>query len=321
MALMYAQRSRKARKIHLFTSKKLKRLYLQPAKARDIRKMAQVADISLEVGKQVTKGNFIRQTQSICPDCNRILPALVFERDNKVFMTKTCPEHGETEELYFGSYAMYSRFSRYWTDGKGTHAANVPMDVCSCPANCGLCSNHLSHTGLSNIIITNRCDLTCWYCFFYVKKGLEGSYVYEPTLDQIREMARTLKSERPVAGNSVQITGGEPAIRGELTTINRVIKEEGGDHIPLNTKRTHLSLNPGLAKRPKDAGASNLYMSFDGVSPKTNPKNHWEAPYAIEACRRAGPGGVLGPTGEKAVNEHQLGGVVRYGEQNLQGVE
>ena len=165
--------------------------------------MAQVADISLEVGKQVTKGNFIRQTQSICPDCNRILPALVFERDNKVFMTKTCPEHGETEELYFGSYAMYSRFSRYWTDGKGTHAANVPMDVCSCPANCGLCSNHLSHTGLSNIIITNRCDLTCWYCFFYVKKGLEGSYVYEPTLDQIREMARTLKSERPVAGNSV----------------------------------------------------------------------------------------------------------------------
>ena len=56
-----------------------------------------------------------------------------------------------------------------------------PMDVCSCPANCGLCSNHLSHTGLSNIIVTNRCDLTCWYCFFYVKKGLEGAYVYEPT--------------------------------------------------------------------------------------------------------------------------------------------
>ena len=84
----------------------------------------------------------------------------------------------------------------------------MPLDLCSCPANCGLCSSHLSHTALSNITVTNRCDLTCWYCFFYVKKGLEGAYVYEPTLDQIREMGRSLKAERPVAGNSVQITGG-----------------------------------------------------------------------------------------------------------------
>src|SRR5271169_7227164 len=135
--------------------------------------MAQIADIALELRKEVTKGKFIRQTQSICPECNKILPAIIFEREGKVFMTKTCPQHGETEELYFGSYEMFAKFSRYWKDGKGTHAPNVPMDVCSCPANCGLCSNHLSHTGLSNIIITNRCDLTCWYCFFYVKKGLE----------------------------------------------------------------------------------------------------------------------------------------------------
>ncbi len=178
--------------------------------------MAQISDISLDLKRETVKGNFIRQTQSICPECNKILPAIVFEREGKVFMTKTCPQHGETEELYFGSYEMFARFSRYWKDGKGTHAPNVPMDTCSCPANCGLCSNHLSHTGLSNIIITNRCDLTCWYCFFYVKKGLEGAYVYEPSLDQIREMGRTLKAERPVPGNSVQITGGEPTIRDDM---------------------------------------------------------------------------------------------------------
>ena len=162
---------------------------------------------------------------------------------------------------------MYSNFSRYWKDGKGTHAANVPMDVCSCPANSGLCSNHLSHTGLSNIIVTNRCDLTCWYCFFYVKKGLEGAYVYEPTLDQIREMGRSLKAERPVAGNSVQITGGEPTIREDLPTIIKILKEEGVDHIQLNTNGFNLALNPGMAKRLKDAGVSILYMSFDGVAP------------------------------------------------------
>ncbi len=282
--------------------------------------MAQIADISLELKKQVTKGNFIRQTQSICPDCNRILPALVFERDNKVWMTKTCPEHGEVEELYFGSYEMYTKFSRYWKDGKGTHAANVPMDVCSCPANCGLCSNHLSHTGLSNIIVTNRCDLTCWYCFFYVKKGLEGAYVYEPTLDQVREMARSLKAERPVAGNSVQITGGEPTIRQELPEIIKIMKEEGVDHIQLNTNGINLALDPTMAKRLKDAGVSNLYMSFDGTSPRTNPKNHWEAPYAIDACRKAGLGVVLVPTVIRSINDHELGSIIKFGEQNLDTV-
>src|SRR2546422_401366 len=130
--------------------------------------------------EQRQTGHFIRRTQSICPECNRILPSTVFEREGKVFMSKTCPEHGETEELYFGSYDMYQKFATYWSEGKGTHAPNVPIDSCACPANCGLCSNHLSHTGLANIIVTNRCDLTCWYCFFYVKKGLEGAYVYEP---------------------------------------------------------------------------------------------------------------------------------------------
>jgi 7,8-dihydro-6-hydroxymethylpterin dimethyltransferase len=282
--------------------------------------LAQIADVSLELKKEVSKGNFIRQTQSICPDCNRILPAIVFERENKVWMTKTCPEHGETEELYFGSYEMYSKFSRYWKDGKGTHAANVPMDVCSCPANCGLCSNHLSHTGLSNIIVTNRCDLTCWYCFFYVKKGLEGAYVYEPTLDQIREMGRSLKAERPVAGNSVQITGGEPTIREDLPTIIRILKEEGVDHIQLNTNGINLALNPGLAKRLKDAGVSNLYMSFDGTTPRTNPKNHWEAPYAIDACRKVGLGVVLVPTVIKSINDHELGDIIRFGWKNIDTV-
>ncbi len=271
--------------------------------------------------KEAPKGiNLIRKTQSICPECNRILPAFVFERDHKVFMTKTCPEHGETEELYFGDYDMYMQFSTYLSDGKGTHAPNVKIENCQCPANCGLCSNHLSHTGLSNIIVTNRCYLTCWYCFFYVKKGLEGAYVYEPTQDQITMMARALKAERPVPGNSVQITGGEPTLRDDLPEIIKIIKREGVDHIQLNTNGINIALHPELAKIYKDAGVSNLYMSFDGVTAKTNPKNHWEAPYAIDACRKAHLGVVLVPTVIKSINDHELGGIIDFAKTNIDTV-
>jgi 7,8-dihydro-6-hydroxymethylpterin dimethyltransferase len=282
--------------------------------------LARTADVDLQQEKQAARSNLIRQTQSICPDCNRVLPALIFERDGKVYLTKTCPEHGAVEELYYGSYEMYMRFSRYWKDGRRIEAPNVPLDICSCPANCGLCTDHLSHTALSNIDVTNRCDLSCWYCFFYVKKGIEGAYVYEPTLNQVREMARSLKAERPVAGNSVQITGGEPTLREDLPEIVRILKEEGVDHIQLNTNGINLALNPGLAKALKEAGVSNLYMSFDGVTPRSNPKNHWEAPYAIEACRRAGIGVVLVPCVIRSVNDGELGEIIRFGERNIDAV-
>ena len=83
--------------------------------------------ISNQSTKSLSKKSTIRFTQSICPDCNMILDAEVFERDDQVFMSKTCPTHGECEELYFGSYDMYKKFSTYWVDGKGAHAPNVMM--------------------------------------------------------------------------------------------------------------------------------------------------------------------------------------------------
>ena len=265
------------------------------------------------VGKKAT----IRFTQSICPDCNMILDAEVFERDGKVFMTKTCPTHGECEELYFGSYEMYKKFSTYWMDGKGAHAPNVMIDKCSCPNNCGLCSNHLSHSGLANMIVTNRCDLTCWYCFFYVKKGLEGAYMYEPSLDQVRAMMKTLRAERPIPGNSMQITGGEPMLREDIVDVIKIMKEEGVDHIQMNTNGIRFALDPEAMREVRLAGVNNLYLSFDGVTARTNPKNHWEVPYALESARKTGTTVVFVPTVIKSINDHELGGIIRYAQKNL----
>ena len=67
------------------------------------------------------------ETASICPECNRTIPALVFERDEKIWLTKTCPEHGICEELYFGSARMFKKFAKYFHDGKGIDNPNVPL--------------------------------------------------------------------------------------------------------------------------------------------------------------------------------------------------
>ncbi|MDP7982078.1 MAG: radical SAM protein [Conexivisphaerales archaeon] len=259
---------------------------------------------------------YVRSTLSVCPYCSRLLPAAIVARDNKVYIRKRCPEHGEIEEVYWSDYEMYRRFLRYWHDGKGTAAPTFPLQGENvCTQNCGLCPYHINHTALANIVVTNRCDLTCWYCFFYARRD-KGGFVYEPSLDQIVYMVRTLRAEKPVPGNSVQITGGEPTLRDDLPDIIRAIKSEGIDHIQLNTNGIRIAQHPELCRTYREAGVSNLYLSFDGVTPRTNSKNHWEVPYVLDACRGANLGVVLVPTVIRGHNDHELGAIVRYAQRN-----
>ncbi|MEM3383387.1 MAG: radical SAM protein [Nitrososphaerales archaeon] len=256
----------------------------------------------------------IKETLSICPECNEVLLAEIFEKDGKVWIKRDCKIHGRIEELYWGSYDMYIRASRFDLEGKGVENPNIKKDIVNCPFDCGLCKDHLTHTTLANIVVTNRCDLSCWYCFFYAEKA---GYVYEPSLEQIKEMARNLRNQRPVPGNAVQLTGGEPCLRDDLIEIIKIIKGEGIDHVQLNTDGIRLGTDPSLAKRVREAGTNTIYLSFDGLTPKTNFKNHWEIPRILENCRNAGLGIVLVPTIIKSINDHEAGGIIDFASKNI----
>jgi len=150
-----------------------------------------------------------------------------------------------------------------------------------------------------------------------VKKGLEGAYLYEPNYEQIRAMMKTLKAERPIAGNSIQVTGGEPMLRDDIVEVIKIMKEEGVDHVQLNTNGIKLALSPETMREVRNAGVSNLYLSFDGVTPRTNPKNHWEVPYTLESARKCGMTVVFVPTVIKSINDHELGGIIRFAQKNM----
>jgi hypothetical protein len=240
----------------------------------------------------------------------RPLEAEVYAENEIVWIKKTCPDHGEFKEKYWESVEMYNKARKHGAPPVMQQNPNVDTKGINCPFDCGLCSRHKSHTMLANIVATNRCDLSCWYCFFYAK---EGQPIYEPTLDQIRQMARNLASEKPVPCNAVQITGGEPTLREDLVEMVKIIKEEGIDHVQVNTDAINFAFKPDLVKQLRDAGSNTVYMSFDGMTPQSNPKNHWEAPYAIENCRKVGLGVVLVPTVIGGVNDHELGKLVNFG--------
>ena len=57
-------------------------------------------------------------------------------------------------------------------------------------------------------------------------------------------------------------------------------------------------------------------MSFDGVSPRANPKNHWEIPLTLDALRKANLGCVLVPTVIRTVNDNELGAMINFAVNN-----
>lgn len=250
-----------------------------------------------------------KKTFSLCPTCLKKIPAIVFEKDGKVLIEKTCKEHGKTTEVYFSDVEMYERFRRYGHTGGGVSNPNTKSTK-NCPFDCGLCSNHKSHTALLNLAVTNRCDLRCWYCFYYAK---EGDKIFEPTLEEIKEMLETARKEKPVAPVAVQLTGGNPELREDLPEIIKMCKDAGFSQIQLNTQGTHkLQNDPEFINQIKSAGCNTLYLSFDGVSKKTNSKNHWEIPYIFENLRKTTIGTVLVPTVINGVNDHELGDIVNF---------
>ncbi len=262
--------------------------------------------------------------QSLCPGCTEeekwdsfLVDSVVYVKDGKVWLQKSCPEHGVFKEVYWGDWEMYRKAEGFQDPGIEIENPHMKKADVRCPMDCGLCSEHESHTGLGNIVVTNRCDLSCWYCFFYAK---EGEDVYEPTMEQMKLMLKSMRDTKPVGANSIQFTGGEPTLREDLTEIVRLAREVGYEHVQLNTNGINLAKDPGLAQRLREAGVSNLYLSFDGVTPQTNPKNYWEAPKAIDSCHKAGIGVVLVPTVIGGINDHELGDIIRFGFGNIHAV-
>lgn len=254
-------------------------------------------------------------TQSVCPYCYRILNSVLVERDGRVYIRRVCPEHGEVEELYYGDSAMYKRMSKWIEEGRGPRAIYTQYEK-PCPFSCGLCPLHKQHSCLVNLVVTNRCDLSCWYCFFYSEAM---GYVYEPSLEQIRSMVEAILKQGVVV--NVQITGGEPLLREDLVDIIRLLREMGVKHIQLNTNGIKFSQlyweDPvkaiDYAKAIRSSGVNTVYLSFDGVSPITNWKNHWEIPYIFEVFRKSSMTSVvLVPTVINNVNMHEVGAIIRF---------
>lgn len=258
-----------------------------------------------------------KTTQSLCPECTQLLEARIFAEDGKVWIDKTCAEHGYFRDVYYGDVKLYLKMEE-WHFGDGVGLANPSVtDATRCPSQCGLCSMHASHTGLANIDLTNRCNLTCPVCF--ANANASGA-LYEPSFDDVRRMLQALRNERPVAGRVVQFSGGEPTVYPRFLDAVALAKEMGFSHIQAASNGILLA-DLDFAQKSKDAGLSTVYLQFDGCSDDVYRRTRGQALYetkmrVIENCRQTGMKIVLVPTIVRGINDQEIGNIVRTAVEN-----
>jgi uncharacterized radical SAM superfamily Fe-S cluster-containing enzyme len=259
-----------------------------------------------------------KSTESLCPECVKVIPALIFEEDGKAIMEKTCPEHGYFRDIISSDVKLYLKMEQ-WQFGDNRGVTNPAVaNAVNCPTDCGLCSIHHSHTVLANVDLTNRCNLTCPVCF---ANANTAGYLYEPDVETIRKMLQALRDEKPVAGRIVQFSGGEPTVHPKFFEICSMARDMGFSHVQAATNGILMS-DLDFAQQAAESGLQNIYLQFDGVNDNVYRKVRGEALLekklrAIENCRKVGIKICLVPTIVKGINDDQIGDIVRVALKNI----
>ncbi len=263
-----------------------------------------------------------KETLSLCPECKKVIPALMYEENGKVMYKKTCPEHGEFIDVYFADAEAYLRLERWAVDGIGVKD-DVAEIVDGFPPSCEGCPTHFSHTSLANLDLTNRCNLKCPICF---ANANAAGYVYEPDLETIKQMMIDLREERPVPTPAIQFAGGEPTVYPHFLEAVSMARDLGFAQIQVATNGIRLARDPNFAQAMLDAGMHTIYLQFDGFKEETyirarnRPMFLKDKLLAIEHARNTKPKPittVLVPVIVRGINDDEVGKILEFGLQNL----
>ncbi len=253
-------------------------------------------------------------TQSVCPVCLRVIDAHIVDQDGRVYMRKSCPDHGPTTAYLWPDvdhYLWMTSFRLPFTLPK-----NHLLSDKGCPRDCGLCAYHLRHSTLVEIEVTHHCNLHCPVCFMAA-----GTTLVDPSLEELEMMFRAIY-EKNGSLVGIQLTGGEPTLRHDLPEIIHIGRKIGFQAIEINTNGIEISKNPHYLKMLVDDGISGIYLQFDGLTPEPYLQlrgadilsNKFQV---IEQCRRMGIQVVLAATLVWGVNHDQIGKMLDFALENM----
>ncbi len=250
---------------------------------------------------------------SICTTCMRRVEAKILLKDDRVYMEKWCPEHGR-ERVLIATDAAYYRKARevYLKAPELPERFNTKQEF-GCPYDCGLCPEHMQHSCLTLIEVTDHCNLRCPIC--YAESG-----PHRPGFKSLADVEKLLDIVVANEGEPdvVQISGGEPTLHPDFFAILDAAKRRPIKHLMVNTNGLRIAKEPEFAhKLASYQPGFELYLQFDSFSDAAlvelrGAKLADIRRQALANLNAANVATTLVVTVKKGLNDGELGEIIEY---------
>jgi uncharacterized radical SAM superfamily Fe-S cluster-containing enzyme len=256
---------------------------------------------------------FYDTTSSVCTMCLRPVEAKILLKENHVYMDKWCSAHG-TERVLISDDADYYRLCRevYVKPPEMPERFNTTMQY-GCPYDCGLCPDHMQHSCVSVVEITEQCNLSCPVC--YAESA--PNHGRHASLSEVIAMLDTVVANEGEP-DVVQISGGEPTIHPEFFAILDEVKKRPIRHLMINTNGLRIAQEPEfVARLSQYKPGLEIYLQFDSLQEPALQnlrgarlaEMHQKALQQLEAHAIST---TLVMTVKRDVNDDEIGAVIQH---------
>ena len=258
------------------------------------------------------KYTYYDYTLSLCPEClKRVDAKIVFEND-KVFMLKRCPEHGNSKVLIADDVEYYKNIRNYNKPSETPLKFNTKTHY-GCPYDCGLCPDHEQHSCLTVVEITDRCNLSCPTCY----AGSSPTYGRHRTLEEVKTMLDTIVTNEGEP-DVVQISGGEPTLHPQFFEILDYAKQLPIKHLMVNTNGIRIAKEPDFVKQLAQYMPDfEIYLQFDSFKKEVHQQMRGASledirKQAIAHLNKVNLSTTLVVTLQKGLNDDEIGEIIDY---------
>jgi uncharacterized radical SAM superfamily Fe-S cluster-containing enzyme len=265
------------------------------------------------VGAKLRPYLFYDSAVSICSTCLARVEAKILLKDDRVYLEKWCAEHGR-ERVLIADDADYYRKARevFIKAPEMPHRFNTEQRW-GCPYDCGLCPEHMQHSCLSLVEITDHCNLRCPVC--YADSG--------PHRPGFRDLATVERMLDAVVANEgepdvVQISGGEPTLHPDFFAILDAAKRRPIRHLMVNTNGLRIAKDAEFtAALKRYEPGFELYLQFDSLRDEVHQdlRGARLAEVRLRALERLNDLDIsttLVVTVKKGLNDGELGALVDF---------
>ncbi|MFW9793811.1 MAG: radical SAM protein [Candidatus Thorarchaeota archaeon] len=245
--------------------------------------------------------------KSLCPICGRLIENSETVETGKVYLDKSCPEHGQTRTLASSDAEYWIESRKYDRPGTTPLVWSSEINI-GCPDDCGICPAHKQHTCVGVMEITGQCNLKCNICFATAPSGGHMPF------DQISNMIDAYVSYE-AEPELLQLSGGEPTLHPDILEIVRYAKNLGIQDVAVSTNGLRLLEDDFAAELASTDPV--IYLQFDTFDSKVSKLIRGrdlveEKMRAVEVCNDLGMTSVLVPTLIAGINDHEIGALTKY---------